>query len=934
MNKLLTTLLTLSLFLTVQAQESDTVSCVSGPNTLEYAVHYNHQTCPDSCNGSALIEILQGSGNYQYSWSSSLGYSASHPDPDSLCPDDYLLVVQDLSFGIFCTMQITIDSLQPFSHSINTTNVSATGACDGTAELVLSGGVQPYVITWYDANQNLIIGEDSSFIDDLCAGNYFYQVGWNSNCGPADTIGGVGNGTGGLVPFSINEPLIVSLNWQIDETCFGWCDGMAEFSATGGSGNYTYDIGFGPQTNGQFSGLCGFQTYTVTVIDDLGGTGSASVFIMEGQMIQGSVSHTDVSCFGTCDGSITIIDGSWDMNLIQVDLYDAGNNLVASAPINGGVVTFSNLCAGQYTSYGTSFNGCYDMIGTSSISEPGQLVLSNNVNDESSNGSCDGQINSTISGGTAPYSWSLEDCLGNVLVSSSSSGNFTNLCAGCYTVCVSDGNGCTSCSQETVNSGCNMTATATTTDVTCNGLCDGTAQFNITGGQAPYSYLWCDGQTGPINQNLCAGICQVTIVDANGCSVDISIQINEPTALTATSSVNNVSCNGGSDGSMAVTASGGTGSYTYIWSPSISTTNSITGAQAGIYCVDIIDANNCTLTVCDTIFEPSPINLSLSQTDESGFGMCDGNITPLASGGTAPYMYQVYDCAGNLQSFPTSGGSFVNVCGGCYDVCVTDANGCQSCNQVNVGTGCNLQATSTQTEVTCFGNCDGSATIFATGGDGNYSYTWDDPANQTTATATGLCAGIYICTIMDGQGCFFSQTVVITEPAELLVTTNVVVGSTDFNLCDGLILSNVSGGNGFYTYNWMDCANNNTVSTSDSASNLCPGEYFLTVTDMNGCSASTTCDTIHDNSINSLSEQSIFEISVYPNPVSDQINLTSNETNYQVRLFDLNGKLLYNQKVNNNRHIIDLDKIDISKGMYHLQVLSEGHTKTLKIIVE
>lgn len=858
MNKLLTTLLTLSLFLTVQAQESDTVSCVSGPNTLEYAVHYNHQTCPDSCNGSALIEILQGSGNYQYSWSSSLGYSASHPDPDSLCPDDYLLVVQDMSFGIFCTMQITIDSLQPFTHSINTTNVSATGACDGTAELVLSGGVQPYVISWYDANQNIIPGEDSSFIDDLCAGNYFYQVGWNSNCGPADTIGGVGNGTGGLIPFSINEPLIVSLNWQIDETCFGWCDGMAEFSATGGSGIYTYDIGFGPQTSGQFSGLCGFQTYTVTVIDDLGGTGSSSVYIMEGHMIQGSLAQTDLSCFGSCDGSITVMDASWDMNLIMVDLYDASGNHVASATVNSGVATFNNLCPGVYLSYGTSFNGCNDIIGTSSISEPNQLVLNNTINDESTNGACDGQISSSISGGTAPYTWTLEDCAGNVIVPSNPSGNFTGLCAGCYTVCVIDGNGCMSCSQETINGGCNMTATATTTDVTCNGLCDGTAQFNITGGQAPYTYLWCDGQTGPINQNLCAGICQVTIVDANGCSVDISIQINEPTALSQ----------------------------------------------------------------------------NISVQDESSFSMCDGSITPIANGGTAPYMYQVYDCAGNLQSFPTSGGSFVNVCGGCYDVCVTDANGCQTCNQVTIGTGCNLQATSTQTEVTCYGNCDGTATIFATGGDGNYSYTWDDPANQTTATATGLCAGLYICTIMDGQGCFFSQTVVITEPAELLVTTNVVVDSTDFNLCDGLILSNVSGGNGFYTYNWMDCANNNTVSTSDSASNLCPGEYFLTVTDMNGCSASTTCDTIHDNTINSLNEQSIMEISVYPNPVSDQINLTSSKRNFQVRLYDQNGKLLYDEKVNSKTHMIDIDKIGISKGMYHLQILSEGHLKALKIIVE
>lgn len=855
MNKLLTVFFIFSVLLG-NTQSSDTVSCVSGPNVLEYVVHYNHQSCFDSCNANAYIQVLQGSGNYTYSWLNGSGYSASHPDPDSLCPEDYTVIVTDITTGIACTQIFTIDSLQPFTHSISTTNVTATGACDGTAELNLSGGVQPYIISWYDANQNLILNEDSTFIDSLCAGNYFYQVGWNSNCGPADTIGGVGNGTGGLIPFSISEPITVVLDWSMNETCFSFCDGGAQFSALGGDGNYTFDIGFGPQSNGIFMGLCGPNLYTVTVTDGLGGIGTADVFIMEGQMVSGTYISTDVSCFGTCDGTINVNDNSWDMNLIQIDIYD-GSNLAGTATVSGGSGFVGNLCAGVYQIYGTSNMGCMDLIGTVTINEPSPLSLSPSVTNESFPNACDGTIDPTnTTGGTPGYTWELYDCSNNFI--SSGTGIFTGLCAGCYTICTIDANGCQSCTQVSVGGGCNMTATYTATNVSCNGACDGSASFNITNGTPPFTYTWCDGTTGPINQNLCAGICQVTIADASGCIVNLTIQITQPPLL----------------------------------------------------------------------------NLSASHQDESAFGACDGTITPLASGGVAPYMYQVFDCSGTLMSFPTSGASFVNVCGGCYNVCVTDANGCQTCSQLTIATGCNLQATSSQTDVTCNSFCDGTATVFPSGGNGVYSYQWDDPQNQTTPTATGLCAGIYICHISDSSGCSYSHTVLITEPSPLQISTVVSNDSSTQSNCIGSIGSNITGGTAGYTYNWIDCATQNTVSTSDSATQLCPGTYMLIVTDMNGCTISSSCDTIFDNTPNGLIEGDMDLIFIYPNPARNNLTIESEWDSFEVSIYNLNGKLITEQQVYSKSIQLNLEPYNLTRGVYQIQLKHHAVTIHKKLIIE
>ena len=177
----------------------------------------------------------------------------------------------------------------------------------------------------------------------------------------------------------------------------------------------------------------------------------------------------------------------------------------------------------------------------------------------------------------------------------------TGLPAGTYRVTVTDDNGCTANESVTITEPTALSANAVATNVHCNGGNDGTVDLTLTGGTAPYTYVWNNSATTDYITGLAAGTYSVTVTDANGCTDTASVTVTEPTGLVASGTVDsNVSCNGSTNGGATASATGGTAPYSYNWSNG-ATTASITGVPAGTYTVTVTDSNGCTDTASVTI---------------------------------------------------------------------------------------------------------------------------------------------------------------------------------------------------------------------------------------------------------------------------------------------------------------------------------------------
>ncbi|MFD0988718.1 hypothetical protein ACFQ1R_01300, partial [Mariniflexile jejuense] len=249
-------------------------------------------------------------------------------------------------------------------------------------------------------------------------------------------------------------------------------------------------------------------------------------------------------------------------------------------------------------------------------------------------------------------------------------------------------------------------------------------------------------------------------------AIDNIIIDNNP--LTASTTKTNVSCNGGSNGSATVTASGGAGGYTYSWTPSGGTSASATGLSAGSYTCTITDSNSAFITKTVTLTQPSAISVTpASQTNISCFAGSNGAAsvnTP--TGGSGGYTYNW--TPGN----PTGDGtkSVTGLTAGTWTCTVTDSNGCSSSQSFTVTQPTALVATATsQTNISCNGGSNGSATVTASGGASGYTYSWA-PSGGTGATATGLSAGVYTVTITDANACTTTKSFTLTQPSALVAT--------------------------------------------------------------------------------------------------------------------------------------------------------------------
>ncbi|MEZ4854081.1 T9SS type A sorting domain-containing protein [Flavobacterium sp.] len=384
----------------------------------------------------------------------------------------------------------------------------------------------------------------------------------------------------------------------------------------------------------------------------------------------------------------------------------------------------------------------------------------------------------------------------------------------------------------------------------------------------------------------------------------VTVQLDTP-AITSTQT--NVLCNGSATGAINISTTGGTPPYTYNWGDGI-TTEDRTNLTAGTYSVTVTDANGITDSESITISQPNVLTSSItSQTNVTCYGGFNGSATVSAVGGTSGYTY----------SWAPNGGTsatIVDRAAGDYTCTITDANGCTTTQLVTI-TQPNAMSSSitSQTDVSCNGGSDGSATISVVGGAPGYTYSWA-PSGGTSATITGRTAGDYTCTITDASGCIKTQTVIIAQPTTL---NNTVIQS---NGVLGAVLHGV-------TYQWYTCPN--TIipgATSQTYTPTVAGDYKVIIT-FGGCTVTSSCETVtvldNENFIKST-------FVIYPNPTTGIFNVVTQE-NLTIEVYDIVGKIIKRQEISSGTSTLDIS--NYARGVYVVKATNtSGNGATYKII--
>jgi gliding motility-associated-like protein len=446
------------------------------------------------------------------------------------------------------------------------------------------------------------------------------------------------------------------------------------------------------------------------------------------------------------------------------------------------------------------------------------------------NGTADVQVLS----GTGPFTYQW-------LPGGETAATATGLAAGTYTVNVTDAAGCISSATTTVAAGAAPAAVAiTSTNVSCYSGNNGSATANVTGGLAPYTYLWSSGATTPTINTLPAGIYNVTVTTANGCVTNVSVTITQPIApLSYTLSQTNVTCNGLTNGSATIVITGGTGPYTYLWNTTpVQITPSATNLNAGTHSVIVTDNAGCSVNATVTITQPAALTANaMIINNVTCNGLSDGYATVGASGGTGPYNY-MWNTTPVQYTQSISG-----LAPGNYTATVIDANGCNTTSTITITEPTPLLLTSAGFPATCNGLCNGQAVIIPAGGTPTYTYHWL-PTGGASASANGLCPGTYTGTVTDANGCTAIANIIITQPAPIVTTAT---GSTTICLGQNTTISaSATGGDGGYVFNWTSGAG---AGATHTVSPTVPTTYSVTATDASGCVGSTASVNVNVTSL-------------------------------------------------------------------------------------
>lgn len=735
-----------------------------------------------------------------------------------------------------CTVSNTVNLSQPDKlrvSSFETTNATCFGLANGTVVVDSIGGVAPYEFVLKNSKGVIVKQEtgNSFACDSLPASDYSLDIMDANNCSIS-------------AAFSIVEPPILEATIAVtDVTCFGGSDGSAVAAVAGGTFPYIYqwlnESGNEVGTSATLSNVKA-SDYRVKITDSNGcsGVSGQTGYIEQVASIHNPPSKlaftadvTPVACNGGSTGVIKVEPtGGWG----SYEFGTTKNSFTTNNSITG-------LASGWYKIYVRDSLSCIDSADVM-VGEQTSLVIDNiSFTDVTCNGGNDGTVQVTVSGGVPNYRYYLDE--------NEFSGSKDDLVARDYTITVKDANGCSTFGKLTINQPEAISYTSEVKNSTC-GLYDGYIKVNPSGGTGTLTVLWeSSGTVGNSLTGIKSGNYPFTITDGVGCrSRSFSQSVSDEGGPDINlNNITNPLCYNGSDGAVSVEITSGTLPVKYkIYFEGIAKDSAIVDSlpfsktyndlKQGEYNVTAVDFNGCCTDKSFTITSPTDLLVSTSKTDVKCKGELSGSAEAIVTGGTAPYTIQWFDSSGSVVGV---GSKLPNVKAGTYTVKVIDTNGCPSGGKTSTVEILEPQvelmlSIASKADVKCFGQNNGYVTLSASGGWGNYLYSSNDTAWQTSNTFDQLVAGDLNVYVKDRNGCKLSSTISINQnpPVEIDVSTTDI---TCFNANNGKIDIAATGGNGSYLYS---INNGTTWNGSASFSNLQAGAYPIAAKDGNGCTVS------------------------------------------------------------------------------------------------
>lgn len=722
-------------------------------------------------------------GQYQYSWVDANNAPLGAPGQNNP------IIINAVASGTY-TVTITDANGCEFIDSVDITdqrvvtinqgviqNVSCFGLSDGGATVTITESSptgNAFQFTWSPPGGTQFNTNKSSAYSDLPIGSYF--VTGQDAAGCKDTI---------TVQITQPNELVMDTLSLLGPGCGAQNSGTITVIAQGGSGgpNYTYNwdnAGVGPTQN-----MLGIGIYRVTVTDVNGCKDSLEFTLFPPAPPAFTIDSVSVTCGN---------DGTLSVSAPTAVLYNW-----TAVPTAGSISDTTEITGLQGGMYAVTVTDAFSCTAVDTITLQGVTPLS--FADTSfvlplCFGDNDGIIGVTVQDGQIPYTgynWSPGPQPNTPTIFA--------LTAGIYDLTVTDNAGCTLTGSFTLAEPPQVVNTLSgIADVSCFGICDGTAQLVTNYATTPattgnFIYIWSDGlSTSDMRTDLCAGTHIVTSADNNGCGDTDTITILSPPQVTATTTASPASCFGLTDGSATVLGAGGNGApFTYLWSdPNSTTTPNVNNLAAGEYVVTVTDVDGCT-SVIDSVFVTEPGELVLSTdpqqtSDPTCAGATDGFLVVTVAGGNiGQFDFEWSDDMGVIGNTPYELDSLP---AGFYSVVVTDAQGCTS-SLVDMVLMDPPSLTGSYEDPAAL-LCNGDVSILRIdtivgGAGGPYQFSLDYGALLDIDFPVSLSGGEHYITYYDVRGCFYTDTIQVTEPAPIAVSFNpalveIELGDTTYQL--------------------------------------------------------------------------------------------------------------------------------------------------------
>jgi PKD repeat protein len=859
--------------------------------TVQESPTYSAIVNPENCSagdGSINLGAVGGSGaGYLYSIDGGATTQASGTF-SGLSAGTYNIYIEDGN-GCSVTGTETVNGLGgPTITGINVdVALSCFGDCNGELTVSVTGGTPPYTYAWEDGANNPV-GGNSATITGLCADNYTVTVtdaaggttsvwaedfGTDAACANQNQLataaasvngswtqaitaaeGGVPNqwfvsateaftGTGNCGDGCIANAALDNQTLHVGSLGVGLCpSGDCGAAYNAGANGETHKRIESPTINltGETGAVLSFDYMHFGEV----GTDAASLYYYDGATWNAlAVPLPQTTCCGGPCGSL-LAQGQWSPTRYSIALPASADNnpnvrigFSWDNDANNSGADPSFAVDDIDISVNSTGGGC-PAVASMNLTEPTQLSFDNIVTvNPTCNGDTDASITITASGGTGTIDYSNDNG-----VTFQAGNSFTGLDDGSYDLVLEDDNGCQETTNVVISDPPLLSITnVASTDPTCNGDNDGTIDITATGGTGTIVYSIDNGVTfqgGNTFAGLTAGTYNIVVEDDNGCQATATATLTDPPAVT----IDNLSftdplCNGDVNGTITITASGGTGGLNYSIDNGVTFqgSGSFTGLSSGGYTIVVEDGSGCQATGTVTLTNPPALTITgITGVDPSCNGGTNGSITINATGGTAPLQYSI-DNGVTFQA----GNNFTGLSAGTYDIVVEDASGCQTTATATLTDPPAVTIDNiTSNDPTCNGLSDGDITIVASGGTGGLNYSIDNGVSfQGTGSFTGLTAATYNVVVEDANGCQATTTVTLTDPAALSISGVIGNDPSCFGLSDGDITINATGGTGTLNYS-ID--NGVTFQTGNTFGSLGDGTYDIVVEDVNGCQAITT----------------------------------------------------------------------------------------------